>query len=35
MIAYAGWARRNDGVSPSGPLLALPRWTLGDLRAPA
>jgi N6-L-threonylcarbamoyladenine synthase len=35
MIAYAGWARRSDGIAPSGPLPAQPRWALSELRPPA
>jgi N6-L-threonylcarbamoyladenine synthase len=32
MIAYVGWARRNEGRA-AGPLMARPRWPLNELTA--
>jgi N6-L-threonylcarbamoyladenine synthase len=35
MIAYAGWARRNDAVPATGALAARARWDLSELAPPA
>ncbi len=34
MVAYAGWARRAEGVAPGGKLFVTPRWPLTELQPP-
>jgi N6-L-threonylcarbamoyladenine synthase len=34
MIAYTGWARREQGRIPDGRLFTTPRWSLDELRPP-
>jgi N6-L-threonylcarbamoyladenine synthase len=34
MIAYTGWVRRGEGLSPGAKLFATPRWSLSELSPP-